>query len=456
MAFACGDCSVSRNVKWDRVSGERLASRPYCAVHPPGVARDRLLDQPFDEEVELRPIGAGREAVGVALEHRGEGEHHDRPFGRGRRHGVPDLQLVPHVAVVLEPDPGVQEVVGQLLDQERDVGPLEGRADHVRLDDQALPRPARDPGGDLALGDARAHPDLGELAVADVDDVVPLVDRMAQAVADQRGHRVERLVGLGRRVEVLLVVAELLVVLAPGDERHGRVVRLAHVAGVERRCRAEAAQFLELGDDLAPGDEHEASRPGLPEEARGRLRVAAGVFCDGWGCRRRGCGNGEAEHKEAEDDRLREVDRRTVFARASTLSPRWQGGEKERASCSEERDSLPWAELLRMPILSIMRDRSLMPIVLPRMSSSERLTTVIPIVRPCPLFCLVVLTFTGINMAAAGPPERSQPTLDRGAIVRGPRDQKRLALVFTADLYAEGATTILDALRDRKILPRSS
>ena len=29
--------------------------------------------------------------------------------------------------------------------------------------------------------------------------------------------------------------------------------------------------------------------------------------------------------------------------------------------------------------------------------------------------------------------------------------EKRLALVFTADLYAEGAATILDALRDRKI-----
>jgi peptidoglycan/xylan/chitin deacetylase (PgdA/CDA1 family) len=53
--------------------------------------------------------------------------------------------------------------------------------------------------------------------------------------------------------------------------------------------------------------------------------------------------------------------------------------------------------------------------------------------------------------AAAGPPDRSRPTLDRGAIVRGPRDEKRLALIFTADLFGEGATTILDALRDREI-----
>ena len=42
-------------------------------------------------------------------------------------------------------------------------------------------------------------------------------------------------------------------------------------------------------------------------------------------------------------------------------------------------------------------------------------------------------------------------TMDRGAIVRGPRDSRRLALVFTADQYAEGADTILDACRDRNI-----
>jgi peptidoglycan/xylan/chitin deacetylase (PgdA/CDA1 family) len=47
--------------------------------------------------------------------------------------------------------------------------------------------------------------------------------------------------------------------------------------------------------------------------------------------------------------------------------------------------------------------------------------------------------------------ERTRPRLDRGAIVRGPRDRKRLALVFTADRYAEGARPILDALRRRRI-----
>jgi endoglucanase len=68
-----------------------------------------------------------------------------------------------------------------------------------------------------------------------------------------------------------------------------------------------------------------------------------------------------------------------------------------------------------------------------------------------PLFCLVLAGATVIPGAAAAPPERSRPTIDRGAIVRGPRDEKRLALVFTADLYAEGSATILDTLRDRKI-----
>lgn len=50
--------------------------------------------------------------------------------------------------------------------------------------------------------------------------------------------------------------------------------------------------------------------------------------------------------------------------------------------------------------------------------------------------------------AGAGP--GSSCTIDRGAIVRGPRDARRLALVFTADQYAEGATRILDALAERK------
>jgi peptidoglycan/xylan/chitin deacetylase (PgdA/CDA1 family) len=47
--------------------------------------------------------------------------------------------------------------------------------------------------------------------------------------------------------------------------------------------------------------------------------------------------------------------------------------------------------------------------------------------------------------------DRARPQLDRGAIVRGPRQGKRLALVFTGDQYAESARPILDALRRRRI-----
>lgn len=49
----------------------------------------------------------------------------------------------------------------------------------------------------------------------------------------------------------------------------------------------------------------------------------------------------------------------------------------------------------------------------------------------------------------APPPQRSKPTLDRGAIVRGPRVERRLALVFTADQYGEAAPAVLDALKAR-------
>src|SRR5438132_186066 len=46
---------------------------------------------------------------------------------------------------------------------------------------------------------------------------------------------------------------------------------------------------------------------------------------------------------------------------------------------------------------------------------------------------------------------RERLSFDRGAIVRGPRDRKRLALVFTGDRYAEGSQAILRALRRRDI-----
>jgi peptidoglycan/xylan/chitin deacetylase (PgdA/CDA1 family) len=47
--------------------------------------------------------------------------------------------------------------------------------------------------------------------------------------------------------------------------------------------------------------------------------------------------------------------------------------------------------------------------------------------------------------------DRQRPLLDRGAIVRGPRDRKRLALIFTGDRFAEGAKVILAAMRRRGI-----
>jgi peptidoglycan/xylan/chitin deacetylase (PgdA/CDA1 family) len=47
--------------------------------------------------------------------------------------------------------------------------------------------------------------------------------------------------------------------------------------------------------------------------------------------------------------------------------------------------------------------------------------------------------------------ERSRLLLVDGAIVRGLRVRKQLALVFTGDLYAEGARAILDALHRRAL-----
>lgn len=47
--------------------------------------------------------------------------------------------------------------------------------------------------------------------------------------------------------------------------------------------------------------------------------------------------------------------------------------------------------------------------------------------------------------------DKSQPLLDRGAIIRGPRHKKWIALEFTGGYYAEGGTTILEELRRRHI-----
>lgn len=46
---------------------------------------------------------------------------------------------------------------------------------------------------------------------------------------------------------------------------------------------------------------------------------------------------------------------------------------------------------------------------------------------------------------------RSTNTLDRGGIIRGPRDKKVLALEFTGGHFAEGGTVILDTLKKHDI-----
>jgi peptidoglycan/xylan/chitin deacetylase (PgdA/CDA1 family) len=56
-----------------------------------------------------------------------------------------------------------------------------------------------------------------------------------------------------------------------------------------------------------------------------------------------------------------------------------------------------------------------------------------------------------LSKSALAGEDRAGLTIERGAIVRGPKNERKLSLVFTADLYAEGATTILDTLRDRRI-----
>ena len=64
----------------------------------------------------------------------------------------------------------------------------------------------------------------------------------------------------------------------------------------------------------------------------------------------------------------------------------------------------------------------------------------------------MLLTLCLWNVGQVAVTERkAEPILDREALVRGPRSDRRLALVFTADLYAEGGASILDALRQRKI-----
>jgi peptidoglycan/xylan/chitin deacetylase (PgdA/CDA1 family) len=46
---------------------------------------------------------------------------------------------------------------------------------------------------------------------------------------------------------------------------------------------------------------------------------------------------------------------------------------------------------------------------------------------------------------------KSTFTIDKGCIIRGPRDQKRIALEFTGGYFADGGTTILAELKKRNI-----
>ena len=64
---------------------------------------------------------------------------------------------------------------------------------------------------------------------------------------------------------------------------------------------------------------------------------------------------------------------------------------------------------------------------------------------------LVLVLATGACVPRAAPAQDARFTYDQGGITRGARDRKELALIFTGGDFAEGATTILDALRERGV-----
>ncbi|MGB9906745.1 MAG: PQQ-binding-like beta-propeller repeat protein [Candidatus Saccharicenans sp.] len=66
-------------------------------------------------------------------------------------------------------------------------------------------------------------------------------------------------------------------------------------------------------------------------------------------------------------------------------------------------------------------------------------------VLPIPLVLALLLLLLAEFIAA------QNLTLEQGGIVQGPRDQKKLALVFTADSFGEGAEYILSELRQRHL-----
>lgn len=58
---------------------------------------------------------------------------------------------------------------------------------------------------------------------------------------------------------------------------------------------------------------------------------------------------------------------------------------------------------------------------------------------------------TTSSQAISTPDPRSTNTLDRGCIIRGPRDKKVLALEFTGGYFAEGGDVILETLKKHRI-----
>lgn len=55
------------------------------------------------------------------------------------------------------------------------------------------------------------------------------------------------------------------------------------------------------------------------------------------------------------------------------------------------------------------------------------------------------------NVLSTPPSSDDRFTCDHGGIIRGPRERRQLALIFTGGQYGEGAATILDVLRDRRV-----
>ncbi|PWU09231.1 MAG: hypothetical protein C5B50_27910 [Verrucomicrobia bacterium] len=61
-----------------------------------------------------------------------------------------------------------------------------------------------------------------------------------------------------------------------------------------------------------------------------------------------------------------------------------------------------------------------------------------------------VIAYEGARGNESASPQKSSCDVREGGIVRGPKDSKRIALVFTGHSYAEGAQTILDELQRHK------